>query len=109
MMSVINPELCRKVALRHCASLTVLSTLLPVCDVTTWWLVVDSLPLNLWFTWLAWKFNRDSDNKSARELFRFSLLHLPLIMFLILFHKKATKKPTEARTLKESKDPLLAI
>ncbi|CAB4042970.1 Protoheme IX farnesyltransferase, mitochondrial [Paramuricea clavata] len=91
MMSVLNPELCRKVTLRHCVSLVALSTLLPVCDVTTWWLALDSLPVNLWFTWLAWKFHKQSDNKSARELFRFSLLHLPILMFLVLFHKKSRK------------------
>jgi hypothetical protein len=91
MMSVLNPELCRKVTLRHCVSLVALSTLLPACDVTTWWLALDSLPVNLWFTWLAWKFHKQSDNKSARELFRFSLLHLPILMFLVLFHKKSRK------------------
>ena len=91
MMSVSNPELCRKVTLRHCVSLVALSTLLPVCDVTTWWIALDSLPANLWFTWLAWKFHKQSDNKSARELFRFSLLHLPVLMFLVLFHKKRRK------------------
>ena len=30
MMSVVNPELCRKVTLRHCVSLVALSTLLPL-------------------------------------------------------------------------------
>ncbi|XP_028417321.1 protoheme IX farnesyltransferase, mitochondrial-like [Dendronephthya gigantea] len=94
MMSVLNPDLCRKVALRHCVSLVVFSTLLPVCDVTTWWLALDSLPVNLWLIWLASKFQKRSDNKSARELFRFSLLHLPLLMFLILFHKRS--KESEA-------------
>ena len=91
MMSVVNLELCRKVTLRHCVSLVALSTLLPVCDVTTWWIALDSLPENLWFTWFAWKFHKQSDNKSAREPFRFSLLHLPILMFLVLFHKKPRK------------------
>ena len=44
MMCVTNPALCRRVALRHSLSLIGLSTLLPVCDVTTWWLALDSLP-----------------------------------------------------------------
>ena len=100
MMSVLNPELCRKVTLRHCVSLVALSTLLPLCDVTTWWLALDSLPVNLWFTWLAWKFHKQSDNKSARELFRFSLLHLPILMFLVLVHKK--RKKAEAFDIENS-------
>ena len=92
MMSVTDPALCRRVALRHCLALIGLSTLFPVCDVTTWWLAADSLPLNLWFTWLGWRFYTNSDTKSARELFRFSLLHLPLLMILVMLHKKPKRE-----------------
>jgi len=37
---------------------------------------------------LAWKFNNHSDSANSRRLFRFSLLHLPLLMVLILSSKK---------------------
>jgi protoheme IX farnesyltransferase len=37
---------------------------------------------------LAWKFNKHSDSANSRKLFRFSLLHLPLLMLLILLSKK---------------------
>lgn len=37
---------------------------------------------------LAWKFNNHSDSANSRRLFRFSLLHLPLLMILILSSKK---------------------
>ncbi|KAG5341358.1 COX10 protein, partial [Acromyrmex heyeri] len=37
---------------------------------------------------LAWTFNKHSDSANSRRLFRFSLLHLPLLMVLILSSKK---------------------
>lgn len=90
-MCVTDPALCRRVALRHSIYLIGLSTLLPLCDVTSWWLALDSLPLNAYLTWLAWRFYQQSDSKSSRELFRFSLLHLPVLMLLIMLHKKPKK------------------
>lgn len=88
MMCVTNAPLCRRVTLRHCLALVGLTTLLPACEVTTWWLALDSLPLNLWNAYLGYQFYKDSDSRSARKLFRFSLIYLPILMFLILFHKK---------------------
>ena len=88
MMCVTNAPLCRRVTLRHCLALVGLTTLLPACGVTTWWLALDSLPLNFWNTYLGYQFYKDSDSRSARELFRFSLIYLPILMLLILFHKK---------------------
>lgn len=38
---------------------------------------------------LAWQFYRHSDSASSRKLFRFSLIHLPLIMILLLLSKKS--------------------
>ena len=96
MMCVTDPALCRRVALRHSLYLIGLCTFLPVCDVTTWWLAADSLPLNVYLAWLAWRFYKQSDSKSSRELFRFSLLHLPVLMLLIMLHKKPKKGDRDA-------------
>ncbi|KAL9956379.1 hypothetical protein ACROYT_G037846 [Oculina patagonica] len=95
MMSVTNAPLCRRVTLRHCLALIGLTTLLPVCDVTTWWLALDSLPLNLWHTYLGYQFYKDSDTRSARKLFRFSLLYLPILMLMIMLHKKPRTEKEE--------------
>lgn len=57
-------------------------------DVTNMWFALESLPLNGYFGYLAWKFYQDSDSGSSRKLFRFSLLHLPLLMMLFLLNKK---------------------
>lgn len=36
----------------------------------------------------AWKFYNNSDSGSSRKLFRFSLIHLPVLMILFLVNKK---------------------
>lgn len=36
----------------------------------------------------AYKFYKKSDSGTSRQLFRFSLLHLPLLMLLLLLNKK---------------------
>ncbi|XP_033224563.1 protoheme IX farnesyltransferase, mitochondrial [Belonocnema kinseyi] len=88
MMAVSNPELCRKTALRYTAALMVLSYLAPMLDVTNWWFAVISTPLNSYFLYLAYQFHKQSDSATSRKLFRFSLLHLPALMILMLVCKK---------------------
>lgn len=96
MMCVTNAPLCRRVTMRHCLALLGLTTLLPACGVTTWWLALDSLPLNLWQAYLGYQFYKDSDTRSARKLFRFSLLYLPILMLMILLHKKPRTEREES-------------
>jgi protoheme IX farnesyltransferase len=100
MMSVINPGLCKRVAFRHSVGMVALCTLAPVLDVTTWTFAVDSLPLNLYQAYLAWRFYREGDSKSSRKLFRFTLIHIPALLVLMIISKKSfgdgkKKKPTD--------------
>ena len=95
MMAVTNPDLCKRVALRYSLATIPLCTLAPVCDVTTWWFALDSLPVNMWLSFLAWRFYKDSDFKSARKLFQFSLFHLPLVMAFLLINKKKWSHSTK--------------
>ncbi|XP_011636151.1 protoheme IX farnesyltransferase, mitochondrial [Pogonomyrmex barbatus] len=88
MMAVTNPDLCRKTSWRYTAILTSLCYLAPILDVTHWWFALTSTPVNASFLYLAWKFNEHSDSANSRRLFRFSLLHLPLLMMLIFSSKK---------------------
>lgn len=88
MMANSHPELCTRVSLRHTGYITALSLLAPALDVTNVWFAVESLPLNAYFAYLAWDFHQKADSKSSRKLFRFSLLHLPLLMGLFLLNKK---------------------
>ncbi|KRT80238.1 hypothetical protein AMK59_6572 [Oryctes borbonicus] len=88
MMAVTNPALCRRVALRHTIAILGLSLAAPLVDTTNWWFVLGSTPLNLYFIYLAYNFYKDSSSQTSRKLFRFSLLHLPLLMTLFLLSKK---------------------
>ncbi|KYM98015.1 PREDICTED: protoheme IX farnesyltransferase, mitochondrial isoform X1 [Cyphomyrmex costatus] len=88
MMAVVNPDLCRRTTVRYTVILMTLCYLAPALDVTYWWFALASTPLNAFFLYLAWTFNKQSDSANSRKLFRFSLLHLPLLMMLILSSKK---------------------
>ena len=89
MMAVTDPGLCKRVALRYSlATVPICSLLAPYSGLTSWVFALDSLPVNLCLVFLAWRFYRDSDYKSARKLFRYSLLHLPLLLMLVLINKK---------------------
>lgn len=80
--------LCRRVALRYTGIIAALSLSAPYFDVTNIYFALETLPLNGYFGYLAWKFYKESDSGSSRKLFRFSLLHLPLLMVLFILNKK---------------------
>ncbi|XP_045491173.1 protoheme IX farnesyltransferase, mitochondrial [Colias croceus] len=88
MMAVTDPALCRRVALRHTAVITATCLAAPYLGVTNMWFAAESLPLNIYFSYLAWQFYKKSDSGSSRKLFRFSLIHLPALMLLMLVNKK---------------------
>ncbi|KAJ8920347.1 hypothetical protein NQ315_012009 [Exocentrus adspersus] len=88
MMAVTDPALCRRVALRHTIAVQLLSMAAPVLDTTNWWFLLESTPLNLYFIYLAYQFYKDSSSATSRKLFRFSLIHLPVLMILFLVNKK---------------------
>ncbi|EDV98859.1 GH13369 [Drosophila grimshawi] len=88
MMAVTNPDLCRRTALRYAFAIGGLSMMAPLLDVTNYWFVLETLPLNAYFCYLAYKFHHKSDSGSSRKLFRFSLIHLPALMLLFLANKK---------------------
>lgn len=88
MMSVTHPALCRRVALRHCLALIALSAAAPALQVTTWAFPVVSLPINLYISYLGFRFYADADRKSSRKLFFCSLWHLPLLLLLLLTCKR---------------------
>lgn len=91
MMSVINPDLCKRTTLRYCIGLIGLCTMAPALDVTTWAFALESLPLNLYMTVLAYNFSKQGDSNSSRKLFKFSLLHIPALMVLLFINKKREK------------------
>lgn len=88
MMAVTDPALCRRVALRHTGVIVGACLASSYLEVTNTWFALESLPLNLYFMYLAWQFHQKSDSNSSRKLFRFSLIHLPALMLLMLVNKK---------------------
>uniref|UniRef100_A0A6P7GQA7 Protoheme IX farnesyltransferase, mitochondrial n=1 Tax=Diabrotica virgifera virgifera TaxID=50390 RepID=A0A6P7GQA7_DIAVI len=88
MMAVTDPALCRRVALRHTIAIQAMSVAAPLLDTTNWWFLLETTPLNVYFIYLAYKFYKESSSATSRKLFRFSLIHLPLIMVLFLINKK---------------------
>ncbi|XP_023118053.2 protoheme IX farnesyltransferase, mitochondrial [Amphiprion ocellaris] len=92
MMSVTHPAMCKRVALRHSLGLIGLSTLAPALDVTSWTFPVISLPINLYISYLAFRFYRRGDRSSARKLFFCSLWHLPMLLLLALTCKNYSRK-----------------
>lgn len=88
MMSVVNPGLTKRVALRYCLMTTGLCLAAPLIDLTTWTFAADSLPLNLYLTYLGWQFYHRGDSKTSRKLFRFTLIHLPALLILMWISKK---------------------
>ncbi|XP_069728447.1 protoheme IX farnesyltransferase, mitochondrial [Phaenicophaeus curvirostris] len=89
MMSVTHPALCRRVALRHCLALIGLSTAAPILDITTWTFPIISLPINLYISYLGFRFYRDADRSSSRKLFFCSLWHLPMLLLVMFSCKKS--------------------
>ncbi|KAF9974836.1 Protoheme IX farnesyltransferase, mitochondrial [Actinomortierella ambigua] len=88
MMAVTDPALNARVSLRYSLALVPLVTLAPYLDMTSWWLAVDGNMVNAVLIAGAFKFWRQKDDKSARQLFFGSLIYLPIIMALFMFHKK---------------------
>lgn len=99
MMSVTHPAMCRRVALRHSLGLIGLSTLAPALDVTTWTFPIISLPINLYISYLAFRFYRKGDRNSARKLFFCSLWHLPMLLLLALTCKKYSRNREDATSI----------
>ena len=96
MMSVTDPGLCKRVALRHCVLTTVWCLSAAPLGVTSYFFTIPSLVPNLWFTYLGWRFYRDGDSNSSRKLFMFSLIHLPLVLMLMIISKKTWGKVEDA-------------
>jgi protoheme IX farnesyltransferase len=100
MIAVINPRVCTSSSLVHTIGLTFMcSYLAPVLELTTWNFAYDSLPFNLYFVYLAFQFKHKADAKSSRQLFRYSLAYLPLIMLLMLITKMPIKSDQKDKNL----------
>lgn len=93
MISILNPRICTSSSMNHTVALAVMSSYLaPMLELTTWNFAIDSLPLNLYFIYLAMKFKQNPSAQTSRKLFRFSLIHLPTLILLMLITKYPVDK-----------------
>ncbi|CAF0957578.1 unnamed protein product [Didymodactylos carnosus] len=89
MMCVSHERLCLITSLRYSIMITLCCSLLtPYIDMTTWLFAFDTLPINLYLIYLSYDFYKKQDSQSSRRLFRYSLIHLPLLLTLMVIHRK---------------------
>jgi protoheme IX farnesyltransferase len=69
-----------KLALLFSFCAVVLMFLPPLAGDTSYWFLPFALLANLMLVWLAWKFYKIRDRASARKLFFFTLMYLPLLL-----------------------------
>ena len=94
MMCVTHERLCVVTSLRYSVMILLASSIVaPAIDMTTWLFAVDSLPVNAYFVYLSYQFYRQRDAQSSRKLFRYSLIHLPLLFTLMVLHRQMKSEP----------------
>jgi len=101
MMSVVEPSLCCRRAVQYSLLLTGLCLTMPFYSVTTWTFAVHSLPLNAYLTYLSSRFYTDADSSSSRRLFRYSLVHLPAILLLMLLCKNSVTDTSQDQLVQQ--------
>ncbi|VDM67246.1 unnamed protein product, partial [Strongylus vulgaris] len=70
VMCVTNERLCRVTSIRHSLALVGLcSVVAPLTNLTTITFALDSLPVNAYMCWLAYKFYKAPDAQNSRRLF----------------------------------------
>lgn len=108
MSSVIEPDLCKRVAFRHTMFMTLGCLLGPAVGTTTNMFILYSLPCNLYGVYLGWRFYSDGDSSSSRKLFRFSLIQIPylIVMMLIAKNWQQSNHTKEGITLNTTTVPL---
>ncbi|KAI0648870.1 protoheme IX farnesyltransferase [Trametes meyenii] len=89
MLCVLNPHKNATVALRHALLLVpATSILMPLAGLTTWGFAVTSLVPHAICIDAAYKFWRYGGEKQARKVFQHSLWYLPVLLGLMMFHKR---------------------
>lgn len=87
MMSVTDPKLCQNTALRHSVFLLGCTTAMCATGMTHWSFGVDTLPFSLYLVYLSYRFRTEPSSQTSRKLFLYSLIYLPVVMFLMVISK----------------------
>ncbi|KAI0833734.1 protoheme IX farnesyltransferase [Trametes gibbosa] len=89
MLCILDPHKNATVALRHALLLVpATSILMPLSGLTTWAFALTSLVPHAIYIDAAYKFWKYGGEKQARKVFRHSLWYLPVLLGLMMFHKR---------------------
>merc|ERR1712137_837367 len=109
MLINTHPDKVPGVVLRYSLAMVPIGAIAALSDMTTWWFALDSLIPTGYLTYLALQFKQEQDKQLARKIFRFSLLMLPVMMGLMLLHKKNNNTLPDAATLSRAQRNLLGL
>lgn len=107
MMCVSHERLCLVTSLRY--SILILlscSFIAPSIEMTTWLFALDTLPVNFYLIYLSYQFYRQRDAQSSRKLFRYSLIHLPLLFTLMVIHRQVKTQVHSTETSNNDLTPV---
>ncbi|GAA5814438.1 hypothetical protein MFLAVUS_007934 [Mucor flavus] len=88
MMAVTDPKLNARVSLRYSLAMFPLCAAVPYLGLTSWWFAADSTVINGVMAYGAYRFWRNSNEKTGKQLFFGSVIHLPILLALLMIHKK---------------------
>lgn len=88
MASVLRPRLTVDSAWRHSLAMLPLSWALIYGGICTQYFAITATIINGPLLYYAYRFRRAPERNTARRLFLFSLLHLPLLLLLAILHKR---------------------
>lgn len=88
MASVLKPRLTVDSAWRHSLAMLPLSWALIYGGICTEYFALTATIINGPLLYYAYRFRRSPERSTARRLFLFSLLHLPLLLLLAILHKR---------------------
>ena len=90
MMSVTEPGLCLRTAMRHSLALAgmCVAACYPPFEMCSLWFAVDTIPFNAYLIYLSYKFYSDPSAATSRTLFRYSLIYLPMIILCMIMAKQ---------------------
>jgi len=108
MLINTHPERVPGVILRYSLAMIPLGLIASLSGMTTWMYALDSLVPTGYLTYLALKFKKQQDKQTARSIFKFSLLMLPMMMGLMYLHKNPEPSISSA-TFKQAKENLFDL
>jgi heme o synthase len=97
MLINTHPEKVPGVITRYSLALLPIGYLSYLSGMTSGLFALDYLIPSGYLTFLAYKFSRNPDKQTARQIFKYTLLFLPLVMLLMMVHK--IYRPLPASTL----------